>query len=95
MPFTDWMLPCIFKALTGYSCPWCGLQRGIAHLLSGEVLAGLQLWPPMIPVMLMFAALVVQIKFPSNQRLTMLYMAYALVVVSLISNFIIKNFNIW
>lgn len=36
------MPKCIFKMITGYSCPGCGIQRAIYALMHGEVVKAIQ-----------------------------------------------------
>lgn len=48
----DWLnehlLPCSIKALTGYDCPGCGVQRALIALLRGNIEASLRLYPALI-----------------------------------------------
>lgn len=50
-------LPCPFKAITGIDCPGCGFQRSVVALWEGDWTASLQLYPPAIPLLALFAFL--------------------------------------
>ena len=51
--FATWleshMLPCSFKQATGLDCPSCGMQRSFVHLLRGEVVESVALFPALFP----------------------------------------------
>ncbi|MFC0515876.1 DUF2752 domain-containing protein [Mucilaginibacter angelicae] len=57
--FTHWLqnhlLPCPFKYLTGIDCPGCGFQRAVIALMQGNVQKSFLLYPPAIPLLLLFA----------------------------------------
>lgn len=38
-PTSEWMPRCAFKALTGYDCPGCGVQRALHAILHGNIAA--------------------------------------------------------
>lgn len=44
------MLPCYFKYFFGIDCPGCGLQRSILLLMSGNLKASIQMYPPLLPI---------------------------------------------
>lgn len=35
-------MPCIFKSITGYSCPACGLSRGVYQLFNFNILKAIK-----------------------------------------------------
>lgn len=39
------LVPCLFHAVSGWSCPLCGLTRGTNHLLHGDLGAALAMHP--------------------------------------------------
>lgn len=55
LSFIKWLqnhlLPCPFKAITGYDCPGCGFQRSLMALFSGNLSHSLQLYPATIPLL--------------------------------------------
>ncbi len=48
------MLPCPFKFITGIDCPGCGFQRSLLALLQGNLHQSFQLYPPAIPLLILF-----------------------------------------
>ncbi len=68
---TTWLeqhqLPCLFKQLTHFDCPGCGMQRSFLLLLRGDLAGSIHLYPALIPVLLMFAFLIVQVIFKLRQ----------------------------
>ncbi len=62
---TDWlrelMLPCFYKSIVGIDCPGCGMQRAFILLLEGEFVASLKMYPPLIPILIMFAFLLLHL----------------------------------
>lgn len=48
----DWLnehlLPCSIKAITGFDCPGCGIQRSFIALLKGDISASVQLYPALM-----------------------------------------------
>jgi len=54
--FYSWLqnhlIPCPFKYLTGIDCPGCGFQRAALALLQGHLNDSIQLYPPLIPIIL-------------------------------------------
>lgn len=67
MALADWieahMIPCPVKLHTGFDCPSCGMQRGIMHLLRGEVLESIYVFPALIPMLIMVLMLIAQLRF--------------------------------
>jgi hypothetical protein len=50
-------LPCIFKKLIHFDCPGCGFQRSIIALLKGNFGESFKLYPPLVPILLLFSLL--------------------------------------
>lgn len=86
----EYMPPCVVKVLTGWPCPWCGMQRGTMALLEGNFVESLTMFPPLLPMIALVIVLIVSLKFDFAYRLVLLYGAYGLVFFSLIVNFITK-----
>lgn len=53
------MLPCAYKSLFGIDCPLCGFQRSFIQLMKGNIGESFVLYPPLVFVLLMFAAFAV------------------------------------
>ena len=54
-------LPCIFKQATHIDCPGCGIQRSFVLLLKGDVSASFFLYPALMPIILLFAVLLLHV----------------------------------
>lgn len=50
--FKEHMLPCYFKQLIGFDCPFCGSQRALALLFEGDILGSLTMYPALLPLLL-------------------------------------------
>ncbi len=48
------MLPCMSKQVLGVECPGCGLQRAVALLLQGDLLASFAMYPGLYPMLSLF-----------------------------------------
>jgi hypothetical protein len=71
-------------------CPGCGLQRSILMLLKGDFVASLHMYWATIPILLMFAFLVLHLKFRFNKGLTILMWMYGGNTFLIICNYIYK-----
>lgn len=76
----DWLeknqLPCLFKKLTQFDCPGCGMQRSFLLLLRGDLAGSLAIYPALLPVLLLFLLLVLHLVFRIRNGATMLRYAY-------------------
>ena len=54
-------LPCMFKAITHVDCPGCGMQRSFILLIKGDVLNSFLMYPALIPIILLFAFLIIHL----------------------------------
>ncbi|WP_316932002.1 DUF2752 domain-containing protein [Bizionia psychrotolerans] len=48
------MLPCFNKQILGFDCMGCGLQRSVALIYNGELLAAFKMYPAIYPLILLF-----------------------------------------
>jgi hypothetical protein len=55
------MLPCAYKSFFGIDCPACGFQRSFILLLKGNFAESFIMYPPLLFVLLMFAAFTVHV----------------------------------
>jgi hypothetical protein len=46
-----YMIPCLFKKLTGHNCPGCGFQRSVLLLCQGQVANSIKLYPATLPIL--------------------------------------------
>lgn len=70
--FIHWLqghlIPCPFKYLTGIDCPGCGFQRSVIVLIQGDLHKSFQLYPPAIPLLLLFAYGVLDRRFKLDTK---------------------------
>lgn len=86
------LLPCAYKMLFGIECPVCGFQRSFLALLKGELRESFFLYPPLVPVLVLFLLLglfLVTQKMVA-QRVMVTY-AWSVLAIVLI-NYIVKLF---
>lgn len=69
-------LPCLFKKLTHFDCPGCGMQRSLLLLLNGDLLNSFNMYPALIPVILLFGLLVLHLVFKLKNGTTLLKYSY-------------------
>ncbi len=50
----DFMLPCLNKQIFGFDCMGCGLQRSVALIYHGELLAAFKMYPAVYPLIALF-----------------------------------------
>ncbi|KQM75112.1 hypothetical protein ASE74_03825 [Pedobacter sp. Leaf216] len=89
--FVDWLqnhlIACPFKALTGIDCPGCGFQRSLIALVQGNLSKSWSLYPPTIPLLLLFISTVILYKFNIKQR-TLLFR----IMVITVGNFVMISY---
>ncbi len=54
-------LPCMFKAVTHFDCPGCGIQRSFILLVKGDIAASFFMYPALVPILLLFSFLMIQL----------------------------------
>lgn len=54
-------MPCFYKQCFNIPCPGCGMQRAFVELLRGNLLESLQLYPALIPTIIMILFLFVHL----------------------------------
>ena len=92
--FLDWLehhlIPCPTKYFFGIECPGCGMQRSIIELLKGDILESIKLYPPLIPLLILFAILVVNLKVNSVAWQKTLKYSFIANVVIILVNYVFK-----
>lgn len=77
---TTWLqahqLPCMFKAITHFDCPGCGMQRSFILLISGDFVNSFLLYPALVPIILLFAFLMIHVSFQIKNGAAILKYAY-------------------
>ncbi|MBR5983649.1 MAG: DUF2752 domain-containing protein [Bacteroidales bacterium] len=92
--FLEWLehhlLPCPIKHFFGIECPGCGMQRSIIELLKGNILDSIMLYPPLIPMIILFAILIVNLKINSTAWLKALKYTFIANLTIIFTNYIFK-----
>ncbi len=92
--FPEWLehhlLPCPIKHFFGIECPGCGMQRAIIALLKGNFMESLQLYPPLIPIILLFIVLIINLCINSKVWLKILKIIFIFDVLLILLNYILK-----
>ena len=84
------LLTCPYKALTGFDCPGCGMQRAFIALLKGNVKESLLLYPALLPVLFTLLITVIHIRFRLKNGAQYIKYSY-LTTVSLVTiSYIVK-----
>ena len=84
------MLACPYKQGMGIECPGCGLQRSVIELIKGNVADSIMIYPPLLPMLVMFAFLGLHIAFKFKHGALVLKGMFIGVWVAIIVNYIIK-----
>lgn len=69
-------LPCLFKKITHTDCPGCGMQRSFLLLLRGDMTASFQMYPALLPVLVLFVILVLHLIFKIRKGALILRYSY-------------------
>jgi Protein of unknown function (DUF2752) len=69
-------LPCMFKAVTHFDCPGCGMQRSFILLVKGDLTGSILIYPALLPIMLLFAFLILHITTKIKNGPAILKFAY-------------------
>jgi hypothetical protein len=85
----DHLLPCQWKSL-GVECTGCGLQRSVIHLLKGEFTEAFYLYPAVYTLLLMFAFLLLHLKFDFAKGHKILLWLFVLNICIIIISYILK-----
>jgi hypothetical protein len=92
MTLENYMIPCLTKTLFGVECFGCGFQRSLVLLIKGQFAEAFWMYPAVYP-MLIFGFLVVISKFyPFKYQQQSIQIFGILSVVTIVTNFIIKQF---
>jgi len=81
---------CMYKKYLGIECPGCGMQRSFIALLKGNFWESLQLFPALIPLLLMFVFLLLHLKFQFKQGARILTYWFILNTAIIVVNYVVK-----
>lgn len=86
MNFEPYMLPCLFKKLTGFDCLGCGFQRAFFLLLEGNISEAFTMFPPILTSVLFLISLTIGVFTKSIiPQKVIVFLAFLNVIVMLIS----------
>jgi Protein of unknown function (DUF2752) len=86
-------LPCLFKKVTHFDCPGCGLQTSFIFLLQGKWQDSFITYPALLPIILLFGFLFLHLALGfKNGAVTLKYLYFFCAAVILIS-YLYKIFN--
>ncbi len=84
------MLECQIKKYIGVECPGCGAQRSFFHLIKGEIIESLMLFPALIPVLFTFLFLGIHLIFKFKNGAKILIYSFATSSGLMVINYIYK-----
>ena len=84
------MLPCFYNRYLGIECPGCGMQRAIIELLKGNFTESLMAYPPLIPITLMLAFLIIHLIFKFKNGAVYLKISFIFTTSIIMINYIYK-----
>ncbi len=84
------MIPCLFKTVTGYDCPGCGIQRSFFELLQGNFMESLKLFPALLPLIALILFLILHLKYKFKHGAKILVIQYVFTTSVLLVNYIFK-----
>ena len=87
-------LPCVFKAITHFDCPGCGMQRSFVALLKGNLEESFLLYPALIPILILFSLLAAKLIFKKEQYNTALKYLFFFCASIVLVSYIYKIANI-
>jgi hypothetical protein len=87
------LIPCLFKALSGIECPGCGLQRSILFLLQGKFAESIELYWATVPILGMFLFTLLQLIYKFKRGSQILIFLYSCTAFIIICQYIYKLTN--
>ena len=84
------MLRCPYKALTGFDCPGCGMQRAFIELLKGNLLSSLQLYPALLPLLFTLGLTAAHLYFKFRNGAAFIRYSYMITAALIVSSYVLK-----
>jgi hypothetical protein len=76
--------------LFGVECPGCGMQRALIELLKGNFMESLELYPALLPMVLLFSTLIVHLVFKLKYGAEILKYLFLFTVLIIVVSYIVK-----
>ena len=93
----DWLqqheLPCMFKSVTHFDCPGCGLQRSFVLLLQGNFISSFKMYPALLPIIFLFGFLILHLIWQFKNGAVILKFFYIFCTVIIMLSYIYKIMN--
>ncbi len=86
--------PCFSKRIFGIDCPGCGLQRAFIELLKGNFMESIKIYPPLIPIMLLFFYLILFLIFKFEKGAFYIKIIFIFTASMIVINYLFKLFFI-
>lgn len=87
------LLSCPWKKYLEVDCMGCGMQRSILYILKGDFEAAFFMYPAIYTLILMFAYLLLHLKFNFKLGSKILLYLFILNALIIVTNFILKSIN--
>ena len=88
-------LTCSYREWLGIECPGCGFQRALVLLLRGEFWASVEMYPPLIPILLLFTLLGLHLGFRFKQGALWLKYGFIFCITLIALNYIHKTLHVF
>ena len=94
----DWLIKwleenmgtCPYVHFFGVECPGCGFQRALIELLQGHIAKSIELYPALIPLILLFSTLIVHLIFKLKFGAKVLKYLFLFTVFIIVISYIVK-----
>jgi Protein of unknown function (DUF2752) len=83
-------LPCVVKLVFHHDCPGCGFQRSLLLLAQGQFKASWTMYPPALPVLLLFLFGIFHLRFKYKHGAKIIQYGYIFVALFVMINYIYK-----
>ncbi|WP_426430222.1 DUF2752 domain-containing protein [Winogradskyella sp. HB-48] len=89
----DYMLPCMWKKTFNVDCMGCGMQRSIALILKGELIAAFYMYPAIYTLICMFIFFIFHLKFHFKNGHKIILGLFILNISIIVTSFLMKHLN--
>lgn len=87
------MLSCPSKKLLNIECPGCGFQRSFFALVEGDFAKSWQLYPALIPILMLLSFTVLHIKYQFSFGAVLIKYFFMLIAVIILTFYVYKIVN--
>ena len=90
----DFMIPCLNKTLFGFDCPGCGIQRSLAHLVQGELIAAFKMYPAIYTLLFFGGFILLNTKMSFKHAQKIILILTILNVFIILASYIMKMISL-